>query len=66
MLSAWRERGLIRLDDPQLAAVQFLDSVGGDMHRRAMAGIMPKNLPAAIERSIDHAVQTFWNGIRVD
>jgi AcrR family transcriptional regulator len=66
MLSVWRERGLIRLDDPQRAAVQFFDSVGGDLHRRAMAGILPKNLREAIQRSIDHAVQIFWNGIKVD
>ncbi len=66
MLSVWRERGLIRLDDPQRAAVQFFDSVGGDLHRRAMAGMLPKNLRNAIQRSIDHAVQIFWNGIRVD
>jgi AcrR family transcriptional regulator len=65
-LSVWRERGLIRLDDPQLAAVQFFDSVSGDLHRRAMAGILPKNLRAAIQRSIDNAVQVFWNGIKVD
>jgi len=65
MLSAWRERGLIRLDDPQLAAVQFFDSVSGDLHRRAMAGIIPKNVRAAIQRSIDHAVKVFWNGVRV-
>jgi AcrR family transcriptional regulator len=66
MMSVWRKRGLIRLDDPQLAAVQFFDAVSGDLHRRAMAGIVPKNLRAAIQRSIDHAVQVFWNGIRVD
>jgi transcriptional repressor AefR-like protein len=66
MMSLWRERGLIRLDDPQLAAVQFFDSVSGDLHRRAMAGIIPKNPRAAIQRSIDHAVQVFWNGIRTD
>jgi AcrR family transcriptional regulator len=65
-LSVWRERGLIRLDDPQLAAVQFFDSFSGDLHRRAMAGVIPKNVRAAIQRSIDHAVQIFWNGIRVD
>jgi hypothetical protein len=65
-LSIWRERGLIRLDDPKLAAVQFLDAVGGDLHRRAMAGIFPKNLRTAIQRSIDHAVQIFWYGIKVD
>jgi AcrR family transcriptional regulator len=66
MLSVWRERGLIRLDDPQLAAVQFFDSVSGDLHRRAMAGIIPKNVRTVIKRSIDHAVKVFWNGIRVD
>jgi hypothetical protein len=66
MLSVWRERGLIRLDDPQRAAVQFFDSVGGDLHRRAMAGITPKNLRDAIQRSVDHAVQVFWYGIKVD
>jgi AcrR family transcriptional regulator len=66
MLSVWRDRGLIRVDDPQRAAVQFLDSVSGDLHRRAMAGIFPKHLRTAIERSIDHAVKVFWNGIRVD
>jgi AcrR family transcriptional regulator len=65
MLTVWRERGLIRLDDPQLAAVQFFDLVSGDLHRRAMAGILPKNLRAAIQRSVDNAVQVFWNGIRV-
>jgi AcrR family transcriptional regulator len=66
MLSVWRERGLIRLDDPQLAAVQFFDSVSGDLHRRAMAGIIPQDLGAAVQRSIDNAVQVFWNGIRID
>src|ERR1700731_4382390 len=66
MLSDWRERGLIRLDDPQLAAVQFFDSISGDLHRRAMAGIIPQDLGAAIQRSIDNAVQVLWNGIRGD
>jgi AcrR family transcriptional regulator len=66
MLSVWRERGLVRLDDPQLAAVQFFDLVSGDLHRRAMAGIIPRNLRAAIRRRIDNALQVFWNGIRVD
>ncbi len=29
-------------------------------------GIFPKNLSTAIQRSIDHAVQIFWYGIKVD
>ena len=66
MLSVWRERGLIHLDDPHLAAVQFFDSVGADLHRRAMAGIVSKASRAMIQRGIDHAVQVFWNGIKVD
>ena len=65
MLSAWRERGLIRLDDPQLAAEQFFGAVSGELHRRAMAAIIPKDIRAAVQRSIDNAVQVFWNGIRV-
>ena len=35
-----------------------------ELHRRAMAGIIPKNFDAAIQRSIDHSVDIFWNGIR--
>jgi hypothetical protein len=66
MLSVWRDRGLIRVDAPQLAAVQFFDLVSGDLHRRAMAGIIPKNVRAAIRRRIDDAIQVFWNAIRVD
>src|ERR1700720_4471645 len=66
MFSVWRERGLVRVDDPQLAALQFFDLVSGDLHRRAMAGIIPQDLGAAIQRSIDNAVQVLWNGIRVD
>ena len=66
ILSIWRERALIRLDDPHLAAVQFFDTVSGDLHRRAMAGIIPQDLRAAVQRSIDNAVQVFWNGIRAD
>ena len=64
MLTVWRKRGLIRLDDPELAAMQFLSAVSGELHRRAMAGIIPKNFDAAIQRSIDHSVDIFWNGIR--
>lgn len=66
ILSIWCERGLIRLDDPDLAAVQFFDLVSGDLHRRAMAGIIPKNLRPAIQRSIENGVHVFWNGIRAD
>jgi hypothetical protein len=31
-----------------------------------MAGIIPKDIRAAVQRSIDNAVQVFWNGIRAD
>jgi AcrR family transcriptional regulator len=64
MLTVWRKRGLIRLEDPEFAAMQFLNAVSGELHRRAMAGIVPKDLSAAIQRSIDHTVHIFWNGIR--
>jgi hypothetical protein len=55
----------IRLGGAHLAAVQFFDSVGGDLHRRALAGII--NIRGAIQRSIEKCgVSLFGNGIRVD
>jgi hypothetical protein len=39
--------------------VQFCDSVGVDTCIGAMAGINPKNLRAAIQRSVDNAIQVF-------
>lgn len=62
-LRIWAEQGYIRANDPERIALQFLDVVRGELHLRAMAGIPPHDLDAAIESNIDHAVRTFWRAI---
>ncbi len=62
--SAWGASGLIRVHDPEAAARQFLHAVSGELHQRAMAGIAADDSAAAIESSINSAVQIFWRGIR--
>lgn len=64
VLRDWRERGLVVLDDPELTAIQFLDALRGGLHLRAMAGLPPDNLAAAIERNVENAVHNLWTGIR--
>ena len=64
LLRAWRRNRLIAVDDPSLAAVQFLDAVRGELHLRAVAGLPPDHLADAIERNVHHAVHMFWNGFR--
>lgn len=64
VLADWRERGLIVIDDPDLAAAQFLDAVRGELLLRALAGVVPEDLAAAIHRRVENAVQMVWNGIK--
>jgi AcrR family transcriptional regulator len=63
-LRLWAERGRINADDPDRVAVQFLDSVRGELHLRVMAGLPPDDLAEAIKSNIDHAVRTFWRALR--
>ncbi|MBK1842681.1 TetR/AcrR family transcriptional regulator [Azospirillum sp. YIM B02556] len=64
ILVGWRERGLIVVDDPECTASQFLTIVLGEMHLRAVAGLLPADLEAAIDRNVCNAVELFWRGIR--
>ena len=59
-LRTWATRGRIRAVDPDRIATQFLAVVRGDLHLRAMAGLLPDDLEEAIERSVHEAVETFW------
>lgn len=63
ILESWRKRGLVGVDDPELTAIQFLDAVRGDLQLRAVAGLPPDDLAAAVERSVQNAVRIFWSGI---
>lgn len=60
----WNERHLIRIPDPELTAMQFLEALGGDLQKRAMAGIPLRNRRLAIERNINAAVDLIWLGMR--
>ena len=62
-LRTWATRGRIRAVDPDRIATQFLAAVRGDLHLRAMAGLLPDDLENAIVRSVHDAVQTFWHAL---
>jgi AcrR family transcriptional regulator len=62
-LRTWVTRGRIRAVDPDRIAMQFLAVARGDLHLRAMAGLLPDDLEQAIERSVDDAVETFWRAL---
>ena len=64
--AAWRAQGLIQVADPKAAAAQFLEAVSGDLHRRAMAGILPRNRRAVIDHNIKTAVDLIWRGLKPD
>jgi AcrR family transcriptional regulator len=62
-LRTWDARGRIRAADPDRLAEQFLAVVRGDLHLRAMAGLLPVDLEQAIERGAHEAVDTFWRAL---
>lgn len=66
ILADWRDRGLIVIADPQLAATQFLTVALGELHLRTVAGLppAPEHLDAAIERNVRNAVEPFWKHVR--
>lgn len=57
------ERGLLRIDDPRLAAGEFVSMVGGTLHLRAM--LSQEILAAEQEAVVEHAVETFLRAYRV-
>ena len=65
-LAAQREAGRIAVDDPEVAAEQFLHLALGGVHRRAVLGIGPLPDRAALDRRADFAVRVFLDGCRAD
>lgn len=57
-------RGLLRCDDPRLAATQFNWLVMSDPINRAMFSPTSRPDPAALQRAADTAVQTFLTAYR--
>ena len=60
-----KRRGLLKVDDPQLAAGQFLGMVRGDVHLAAALSIR-KPTKRLIKRTVGHAVENFLCGAAPD
>ncbi|MDX2221646.1 MAG: TetR/AcrR family transcriptional regulator C-terminal domain-containing protein, partial [Rhodospirillaceae bacterium] len=52
-------RGALNVPDPELAAEQFGNLVGGDLALQNTCGMAPKHTPAEIERRLAAAVDMF-------
>ncbi len=65
-LRAWAKNGRISAVDADRTATQFFDIVRGELHLRVVAGLPPKDLAAAIENNISHAVRIFWRALKPD
>jgi AcrR family transcriptional regulator len=67
-LAAWLERagsaGLLRIDDPADAAVDFSGLVHGDLHRKLQLGVVGEASEEDIRRNVDRAVATFLRAYR--
>jgi AcrR family transcriptional regulator len=65
-LRTWVTQGRIRAVDPDRIATQFLAVVRGDLHLRALAGLLPDDLERAIRRNVRDAVETFWPALKAE
>lgn len=63
-LRIWATRKLIRPVDPDRIATQFFAVVRGDLHMRALSGLLPDDLDKAMRRNVQGAVETFWPVLR--
>jgi AcrR family transcriptional regulator len=63
-LKSAHERGVLKIDDPRLAASELIAMVGGMLHLRAMLGLADEILHAEQEAVIEHAVDTFLRAYR--
>ena len=56
-----KQRGVLEIDDPQLAAEQFLSMVRGEVHLAAALSIR-KPTKHRIRKTVEHAVEVFLHG----
>jgi AcrR family transcriptional regulator len=63
-LRTWATRARIRPVDPDRIATQFFAVVRGDLHMRALSGLLPDDLDKAMRRNVEGAVGTFWPVLR--
>lgn len=58
-LRRWRDAGALVLDDPHVAAVQFIMLCRGDLSCRAQFGVLPEPIEPAIAATVERAVAVF-------
>jgi AcrR family transcriptional regulator len=63
-LERWDRAGALRIDDPRVAAVQFLALCQGDLVTRARFAILGDGVDEQVHASVRHAVRTFLRAYR--
>jgi AcrR family transcriptional regulator len=63
-LGRWEALGVLRLDDPHVAAVQFVLLCQGDLVVRAQLGILRRPPAGEIRATVRRAVETFLRAYR--
>lgn len=63
-LSRWAARGLLRVDDPYYAAVQFVMLTHGDLVMKIHLGVLREPPPEELRATVRRAVQTFLRAFR--
>jgi len=63
-LKRWEELGVLRLDDPRAAAIQFVLLCQGDLVVRAQLGVLPLPSPAEVRATVRRAIRTFLAAYR--
>jgi TetR/AcrR family transcriptional regulator, mexJK operon transcriptional repressor len=58
-LARWGERGLLAIDDPRSAAIQFVALCQGDLSVRSRLGALQYPVDAQVRESVRRAVKTF-------
>lgn len=58
-LRRWHDHGALRIDDPHVAAVQFVMLCHGDLVARSQLGVLPDPLQPAIVATVQQAVAVF-------
>jgi len=58
-LRRWHEHGALRIDDPHVAAVQFVMLCQGELVVRSQLGVLPEPLAPAMVATVQRAVTVF-------
>lgn len=58
-LRSWHEHGALRIDDPHVAAVQFVMLCQGELVVRSQLGVLPEPLAPAMVVTVQRAVTVF-------